>query len=201
MVSVSAAVEGLVDEAVAKRIISETGGLVGTVYGKAGKTALRGRMAGYNSAARHAPWFVLVDLDHEADCAARLRREWISAPASQLCFRVAVREIEAWLMADKERLARFLSIPIERIPDNPETVENPKEQMVQLAASSKERDIREDMVPRPNSGRTVGPAYTSRLIEFVTIRQNGWRPDVAQTRANSLQRAITCLRRLIAATS
>jgi hypothetical protein len=36
--------------------------------------------------------------------------------------------------------------------------------VVELARYSRRRDIREDMVPRPGSGRSVGAAYTSRLI-------------------------------------
>ena len=42
-----------------------------------------------------------------------------------------------------------------------------------------------DMVPRPESGRQVGPAYTSRLIEYT---QGPWRPNVATQHADSLQR-------------
>ena len=48
-------------------------------------------------------------------------------------------------------------------------------------------------VPRNGSGRTEGPAYTSRLIEYATDR---WRPDVAVQRADSLRRAVACLQRL-----
>ena len=54
--------------------------------------------------------------------------------------------------------------------------------------------IREYMVPRHGSGRQTGPAYVSRLIEYVDTT---WRPDVAARHADSLQRAITCLRRLV----
>ena len=53
--------------------------------------------------------------------------------------------------------------------------------------------VRQDMVPREGSGRTEGPAYTSRLIEYATDR---WRPDVAVRRADSLRRAVACLQRL-----
>jgi hypothetical protein len=49
------------------------------------------------------------------------------------------------------------------------------------------------MVPRPESRTTVGPAYVSRMIEFA---QQHWRPDVAAQRADSLRRALRCLRKL-----
>lgn len=201
MVVVSSAVEGLADEAVAKRLILEAGGLPGPVYGKNGKAALKDRVASYNSAARHAPWLVLVDLDHDAVCAAELSKAWLPKPAPQLCFRIAVREIEVWLMADAERMARFLSVPLSRMPNNPEALANPKEELVRLAATSRSRQIREDMTPRRGSGRSVGPAYTSRLIEFVTVAQSRWRPPAAWERSDSLRRAMGCLKRLIEAAS
>jgi hypothetical protein len=197
MVAVSAAVEGLVDEAVAKRIITEAGAIPGPVYGKNGKAGLRDRIAGYNKAAAHVPWLVMIDLDQEEDCAPDLRRAWLPVPAARLCFRIAVHEVEAWLLADRENLARFLSIPVGRVPTNPESILNPKEEMVRLAGLSKSRDIRQDMCPRPGSGRSVGPAYSSRLIEFVAVSANRWRPAVAQTRSDSLRRALACLRGLV----
>lgn len=167
---ISAAVEGIVDEAVMRRLISHVGATPGDVYGKQGKTYLRQKIAAYNNAARHAPWTILVDLNGEAGCAPTLRQSWLAAPAPMLCFRIAVREVEARLLSDAERLADFLGVARGRIPGN--------------------------VVPRPESGRSVGAAYSSRLIEFVSLH---WRPDLASTQADSLRRAIDCLRRLAAA--
>jgi len=109
-VVVSAAVEGTVDEAIVRRIIAVAGAEPGAVYGKAGKDYLRRKINGYNNAARHSPWIVLVDLDHDADCAPALCEEWLPTAAPRLCFRVAVREAESWLIADAEALAPFLSV-------------------------------------------------------------------------------------------
>ena len=66
---IQAAVEGIVDEAVVRRLIAHAGGQVGPVYGKSGKPALRKKIRGYNNAAHFTPWVVLVDLDNDADCA------------------------------------------------------------------------------------------------------------------------------------
>ncbi len=196
-VTVSAAVEGLLDEAVARRLIVHAGGVPGPVYGKNGKAFLREKIAGYHNAARHAPWLVLADLDRDAQCAPPLRDAWLPRPAPRLCLRFAVREIEAWLMADAETLARFLGVPRQRIPAAPEEAERPKELMVGLARRSRRPAVREDMVPRPGSGRATGPAYTSRLMEYV---EDHWRPEVAARRAESLRRALACLRRRVAET-
>jgi hypothetical protein len=193
-VIISAAVEGIVDEAVARKLITEAGGRPGTIYGKNGKPFLRRHINGYNSAAHHFPWMVLVDLDHDGECAPPLCEEWVHDPAPYLCFRVAVREVEAWLIADAESLAAFLSVRLTRIPTDPERLQEPKMEMVNFARQSRRREIREDMVPREGSGRSVGPAYASRLIEYVETQ---WRPQVATRRADSLRRAIICLNRII----
>ena len=191
---ISAAVEGDVDEAVVRRLVAHVDGQIGDVYGKNGKPALRQRIDGYNNAARYTPWVVLVDLDNDADCAPSIREEWVPAPAPNLCFRIAVREVEAWLMADVQTLARYLSVGLSRISADPETLERPKDAMVDLARRSRRNDIRKDMVPRQKSGRRVGPAYASRLIEYV---RDHWQPDVAAERSESLQRAIHSLQWLV----
>lgn len=155
-VVVSGAVEGLVEEAVVRRLVSYTGAVLGPIHGKNGKGDLRRGLQGYNTAAERSPWLVLVDLNHDAECAPPLRILWLPNPATKMCFRVVVREIEAWLLADRERLAGFLGIPVPQVPLNPEAVGDPKQTMVQLAKRSRRRDIREDMVPRPARWRRSG---------------------------------------------
>jgi len=132
------------DEAVLRRLVDEAGGSLQVVYGKMGKAHLRQSLNGYNQAARFTPWVVLVDLDLEYECAPLLCGEWLPNPAPDMCLRVAVREVETWLLADRERMARFLSVPVSRIPFDPEALDDPKGKLVQLARRSRRRDIRED---------------------------------------------------------
>lgn len=193
-VTIMGAVEGMVDEAVVRRLIKSAGAKSGEIYGRNGKAYLRRRIAGFNNAAHRAPWIVLVDLDNEAECAPPLRAAWLSDPAPYMCFRIAVHEIEAWLLADRERLATFLHVPVSGIPLDPEKIRAPKEAMVNLARRSRRKAIRQDMVTRPGSGRAIGPAYSSRLIEFIS---NWWVPEAAEDHSDSLQRAIASLRRLV----
>lgn len=197
LVTVSAVVEGNLDEAVVKRLIEHIGGQPGTVYGKKGKPALLQRLKGYNNAAQRAPWVVLVDLDNDADCAPLLRQKCLPDPAPSMCFRIAVRQVEAWLMADAETLADELGVRTSAIPTHPEALPDAKQMMVDLARQSRRQAIRDDMTPRPGSGRSAGPAYTSRLIEYARTH---WRPDVAAQRSDSLLRAITCLQRMVKGT-
>jgi len=102
--------------------------------------------------------------------------------------------MEAWLLADREHIAKFLSIPLSLLPRDPEAEDNPKQLMVKLAGQSRRRDIREDMVPRPGSGRAVGQAYSSRLNEFIN---KYWRPRHAARNSDSLQRCLNCLKGLV----
>lgn len=193
---VSVAVEGDTDEAVVQRLIRHIGAEPGPVYGRNGKPDLRARVEGYNHAARRGPWLILVDLDQDAPCAPLLCRDWVVHPAPHLCFRVAVRAMEAWLMADADALASYLSVPRTRVPTDPEAEITPKRTLVNLARRSRRPAVVKDMVPREGSGRSEGPAYASRIVEFAS---HHWRPDVAAERADSLRRAIACLRRLAAA--
>jgi hypothetical protein len=196
MIYVSAAVEGDVDEIVIRAILSTAGLGVSAVFGKHGKHYLRSKLSAYNKSASYQPWVVLTDLDDDEDCAPPLRHKLLPHPARQMCFRIAVREVEAWLLADRERVASFFGVARSRVPANPENERDAKQAMLQLARSSRSRAIREDMVPREGSGRLVGPAYASRLIEFAGNRRDGWRCEVAAETADSLRRCLTCLRRL-----
>jgi hypothetical protein len=190
---VTAAVEGIVDEAVARRLIEHIGAQVGPVYGRRGKDHFRRNLGAYNQAARFVPWLVLMDLNSAAECAPALLPMLLSAPAPMMTFRIAVREVESWLLADRERLAGFLGVSHAGIPLQPEVEIDPKQAVVDIARRSKRRAIRADLVPRPGSGRSQGPGYASRMIEFVLDKKRGWRPEVAAVRADSLRRCLAAL--------
>lgn len=186
---VKVAVEGDTDEAVARRILETRGHAVAGVFGRKGKGDLDKRLASYNAAARFEPWLVLRDLDRDEECAAALVRRLLPNPAGQIRLRIAVRQAEAWLLADAKHLAAFLGIAALDVPLEPESLPDAKRTMVELARRSRKRDIKQDMVPRAGLSAAVGPAYVSRLIEFT--RQ--WQPSEAAARSPSLA---ACLRAL-----
>ena len=198
IVPVLGAVEGSLDEAVLLRVVEHVGAFPGPIHGKKGKLALLRRLQGYNRAARHARWVVLIDLDNDEECAPPFRDRHMPEPAAGMCFRVVVREVEAWLLGDRKHIAKYLSVPLSRVPHRPDEIPDPKRFMVDLAARSRRRDIFEDMVPRPGSGRAVGSAYTSRMIEFVSDETAGWRPDIAAESSDSFSRFLARLHELVA---
>jgi hypothetical protein len=104
--------------------------------------------------------------------------------------------VESWLMADRDRIARFLRVSREGVPLLPDLEPDAKTAMLRLAVKSRSREVRQDMLPRPNSGRRVGPAYASRLIEFIDDTEVGWRPLIAAQASPSLDRALHALDKL-----
>jgi len=193
---IKSAVEGVLDEAVLKQLLRDFGIEPYPVYGKRGKNDLKKRIGSYCKAAKHDTWVVLVDLDNDFECAPQLYSNWIRSPSQNLCFRVAVHEIESWLLADMERISAFLSVSKKNIPSSPDAVEDPKGLMVDLARRSRSSRIRADMVPSPKSGRKIGPGYTSSLIEYVIDPIAGWRAAAAAERSESLRRCFDALRRI-----
>jgi hypothetical protein len=188
--SVNIAVEGDLDEAVLKKLLNYIGIDVVSVYGRQGKDYLRKRIKQFNSAAEHGKWIILIDLNNEAECAPPLIRSWLPKRSQNLQLRVAVREVEAWLLAERNKLARFLSVSKERIPIDPEKEPEPKLTLINIARHSRNRTILEDLVPQANSTATQGKNYTSRLIEFAI---NNWEPNIAAYNSPSLKRSIDSL--------
>jgi len=187
---VNIAVEGDLDETVLKKMLAFVGIEVAYVYGKRGKDYLRGNIERYNQAAQHGRWVILVDLNNDAECPPPFIASWLPTKNENLQLRIAVRSVEAWLLAERDEMARFLAVSKQRIPLYPETEDNPKRILINIAHHSRGKTIRADIVPRDGSTATQGPGYTTRLIEF-TIKY--WKPERAASNAPSLQRSINSL--------
>lgn len=188
--AVSTAVEGDLDEAVLTRLLTSIGIEVLYTYGRHGKDYLRKNIQGYNQAARHGRWVIMVDLDNDAECPPPFVASWLPDRNPNLQLRVAVRAVEAWLLADRQEIARFLSVPKVKIPQRPESELNPKLTLINIARRSRSKTVREELVPKPGSHARQGPGYTSRLIEFA---MRYWNPERASNRAQSLGRALNSL--------
>jgi hypothetical protein len=186
---VTAALEGTSDIPVVRKLLDATGHELGVVHGLKGKTFLNANIHGYNNAAKYAPWLVVRDMDHDAPCPGELASRLLPQPAAKMLFRIAVREVESWILADPERLAVFLSVTASLVPQDPDALEDPKEILVNLARRSRRKAIRDDMTPTSGAS-VIGPAYGSRVAEFATAH---WRPNVAALRSPSLRRCMTRL--------
>lgn len=193
---VKVAVEGPTDEAAIRRLLVEVGLCCSGVFGRNGKPELVEKIPAYNRAALFEPWVVLLDLDQDADCAPAHKDGLLREPSPGMHLRIAVRAVEAWLLADRERASRFLGVSPALVPTDPDMEPDPKAKVVQLARKSRRRDVRRSLVPREGTKARTGPAYTSMVSEFLADAQNGWRPEIASQHSPSLLRCIDALRRL-----
>jgi hypothetical protein len=184
------ATEGYPDEVVAQSILRTLGFDVGNYYNCKGKSILDAKLHGYNAGARYWPWFVLRDMDHDADCAPDLLAALLPNPGRHMVFRIAVREIEAWLLADRGSFSHFFRVDRNRIPTQPDLLDDPKSTVLEIIQHSRSRAIRDAMLPRKNSGVTEGPGYAIQIAQFAS---GPWQPRVAAVSSDSLNR---CLRRL-----
>jgi hypothetical protein len=190
---VNVAVEGFTDEIVVRRILDFVGLQCGLVRGKNGKASLLKQLGKYNQAAQYAKWLVVIDLDNDANCAPDYIQQLLPNPSTGMLLRIAVQEIEAWLLADRERLATFLGISIKHVPNEPDLETDPKVTLINLARRSRKTKLRDDIVPRQKNSHPIGPGYPGRILEFVEYSASRWRPDAAQENSDSLKRAITAL--------
>ena len=129
MIPINIACEDPLSEAVALKLLegSKNEFIVGAVYRKNGKTYLKQKVNGFNNASKGMPYFFLVDLDNDL-CAPELISSWLGVQTKNpnFIFRVAVEEIEAWILADIENFSSFFGINTDSLPPDSDAIHNPK---------------------------------------------------------------------------
>ena len=104
-----------------------------------------------------------------------------------MLFRVAINEVESWLLADRVGFAEYLGISINLIPTSVDSLPDPKQSLINLARRSRKKNLRLGIVPGRNSTATQGPNYNECLIPFV---KNSWNLEDACVNSESLLRAV-----------
>lgn len=185
------ATEDELSEAVALRLVAEVRPALQVTQKlrRNGFGYLRSKMANWCELARHQPIFLLTDLDQVA-CPVEMLQQWRGTlkPPADLLMRLAIREVEAWLLADHPAMRELLGVR-GRLPTDPEQLPDPKAALLQLAAKCAAREVRADLVPAKGSMASQGVGYNARLTQWV---QTCWQPGRAAERAPSL--AKTCIR-------
>jgi hypothetical protein len=193
-IPVSLAAEGLLDEHVLRCLLEQSGQpyAPGVCYGKRGRAHLAVNVPRFNRAAIHQPFVILADLDRD-ECSPALVRRWLpDGNHPNLVLRIAVREVEAWLLADRQEFAAFLGVALAQLPSRADEIEDPKLLVVSLARHSRYRSIRDDVAPAPGSTSSVGRNYTAQLARFVLEH---WLAERARENSPSLDRALRALGR------
>ncbi|WP_293349985.1 MULTISPECIES: hypothetical protein [unclassified Microcoleus] len=184
--------EDVLSEAVLKQMLkqSQRPFSVGNCLNQRGYGKIKKIITGLNHAAKGMPYLVLTDLDN-AECPLVILSEWLTQPKHpNLLFRIAVKEVEAWLLAHREGFAEFLGISVDLIPADVDKISDPKQVLINLAKKSKKRELREGIVPDRNSTAKIGKDYNGQLIQFVN---QSWQVAPAQTNSRSLERAMNAL--------
>ncbi|MGV8827489.1 MAG: hypothetical protein ACWA6U_04135 [Breznakibacter sp.] len=151
---------------------------------------LKSKIKSFNQASIVNPHFMLTDLDNYT-CPSALREDWVNFEMnSNFIFRVAVREVESWVLADREGLSQYLNVSVVNFPVNPDLEDDPKNTLIQLAKRCKNRDIREDIVPI-NKNAKIGPNYNGCLSDFI---YKAWNLENAMRNSESLRRTYEKLR-------
>ncbi len=193
VIPINLAVEDPLSEAVLRKILqqSEKPFTIGSCYNGGGNDYLKKTIRGFNNAAKAGiPFLVLTDLD-KTTCPLELLENWLPEPRHpNLIFRIAVREVEAWLLAHREAFAKFFSVSKENIPLNVDELIDLKQFLINLIRKSRKREFVQYIVPPKGSTRQQGPNYNEPLIRFV---RNSWEVDIAKENSNSLKRAVAAI--------
>ncbi|WP_235153623.1 DUF4276 family protein [Dyadobacter sp. CY345] len=153
---------------------------------------IKSNIKGFNNASKFSPFIILTDLDN-IDCPIKLIEDWLPKKVHEqyLIFRIAVREVESWLLADIEGFSLFSGVSQANFPILPELENDPKSTLMGIIKKSKKRKIKEDILPT-NDNAKVGPNYNTRLGDFVCYH---WNINNAKNRSLSLKSAMDCLQR------
>lgn len=188
MISIYTAVEDRLSAAVLERLVEETDGKlgIGVAIPPRGSGDLKKKLPELIHLAPHIPVVLLTDPDRK-ECAPGLIGEWLGRQAKPagLLFRVAVREVEAWLLADKQNFASFARIPLAKLSEAPEDLDDPKQTLLNLVTRYSPASLKQDLVADHGHGPRQGLVYNERLSQFVHAC---WDLKEASMRADSLAR-------------
>lgn len=196
MTPIAIATEDSLSEAIALRLISDipTPHFIQFKLGKTGNGYLKSKMSSWYQMAQHQVMLVLTDLDR-ANCLVEFRDQWlVTAPPPNLLLRIAVREVESWVLADHTAM-RVLIGSKGVLPAAPDELADPKQSLLKLAKSAP-KPIRDDLLKTIDGHLAQGLGYNARLTAWVNSE---WSPQRAAERSPSLARARLRLKEVVGA--
>jgi hypothetical protein len=184
---ITLAVEDSLSETVARKILkqSDKNYCVINCLGRKGFGYLKTKINKFNEASKQLPFFVLIDQDN--GCPPEKIDSWLKCKVnSNFIFRIAVMEIESWVMADRDSFLNFLvslnliyHIKWTKLPD-------PKQFFLNITKKTRKRRLKQDIIPIPGSTAKIGPDYNACISDFVRDR---WNVHEAIRHSESLNRA------------
>jgi hypothetical protein len=187
MIPIALATEDELSQAIALRLIFELKRPHRVIHklGLKGNGYLRTKMDSWCQMAEHQIMMVLTDLDR-ANCLVEFRDQWLagrSLPAS-LVFRITVREVESWVLADHQAMRELVGKK-GVLPAAPDALHDPKQTLLGLSKTAP-KSVRDDLIKTIDGQLSQGLGYNARLTHWVNTV---WSPERAAERSPSLARA------------
>jgi len=186
MMKVALAIEDDLSKAIGLRLLAELPIPVtpNLILHKGGSGYLRSRMDSWRELSERQIVLILTDLDRVA-CPLALRADWLGKtprPAN-LVLRIAVREVESWVLADHVAMRKLIGSK-GTLPPQPDDLPDPKQYFLKLAKLAP-RQVREDLVKDSGAVAGQGIGYNTCLTAWV---KSVWSPERASERSPSLAR-------------
>jgi len=186
MMKVALAIEDDLSKAIGLRLLAELPIPVtpNLILHKGGFGYLKSRMDSWRELSQRQIVLILTDLDRVA-CPLELRADWLGKTPrhANLLLRIAVREVESWVLADHVAVRKLIGNK-GTLPPLPDDLPDPKQHLLKLAKLAPRR-IREDLVKESGTVASQGIGYNACLTAWV---QSVWSPERASERSPSLER-------------
>ena len=166
---------------------------------------VKAKIPNFNLLAETIPVILLTDLDEEP-CGPIGKSNLLGTIVQKPNFviNIAVDEVEAWLMADKEGFARYFGIPIAQMPISTMQKMSGRKALPEISVSVKSSwlfthslmqrsthaERKAQVAVSPTDKNCKGKEYNTAVVPFI---QNVWNPEVARVASDSLNRMIVRL--------
>ena len=193
MRAIALATEDELSEAIGLRLIAESPFHEADVLPlrRNGSGYLKAKVESWRQLAGQQVVLLLTDLD-QIDCPVALRNEWLGTRPvpDRLLLRIAVREIESWVLADHDAMRKLIG-DRGKLPPAPDELGDPKAFLLNMVRKYAPRDVKQDLLAERGAMASQGLGYNRRLVAWV---KSDWSPDRAAARSPSLLRARQALR-------
>ena len=193
MRAIALATEDELSEAIGLRLIAESPFHEADVLPlrRNGSGYLKSKVESWRQLAGQQVVLLLTDLD-QIDCPVALRNEWLGTRPvpDRLLLRIAVREIESWVLADHDAMRKLIGDG-GKLPPAPDELGDPKAFLLNMVRKYAPRDVKQDLLAERGAMASQGLGYNRRLVAWV---KSDWSPDRAAARSPSLLRARQALR-------
>ena len=193
MRAIALATEDELSEAIGLRLIAESPFHEADVLPlrRNGSGYLKSKVESWRQLAGQQVVLLLTDLD-QIDCPVALRNEWLGTRPvpDRLLLRIAVREIESWVLADHDAMRKLIG-DRGKLPPAPDELGDPKAFLLNMVRKYAPRDVKQDLLAERGAMASQGLGYNRRLVAW---GKSDWSPDRAAARSPSLLRARQALR-------